>query len=94
MVKEILLNDTLIHINSYQQETVNGLIKISVEFKVTSKEYHDITTLLYEETFDVNVPERDLSFKGKIHQYSTSVTNLYEKGRVGTYKLSLIETEN
>jgi hypothetical protein len=46
---------------------------------------------LYKGTFHVNVPEEDLDFQGTIHQYSTSFTNLYEKGQVGDFSLSLIE---
>ncbi|WP_456363039.1 DUF3219 family protein [Priestia aryabhattai] len=91
MVQEIVLNDTPIQIYSYEQEIVKGKTKVSVDFKVTSEEYHDITTLLYKSTFHVNVPEEDLDFQGTIHQYSTSFTNLYEKGQVGDFSLSLIE---
>ena len=60
MVNEIILNETSIKVYKYDEETENGLNKISVEFKVTSEEYHDITTLLYKGTFNVKVPERDL----------------------------------
>ncbi|XJZ27582.1 DUF3219 family protein [Bacillota bacterium Lsc_1132] len=94
MVKEIILNDTLIHVDNYKEETENGLQKIFIDFKVTSEEYHDITTLLYEGTFNVKVPERGLAFRGNIQQYSTSFTNLYEKGQVGDFKLSLLEVKN
>jgi hypothetical protein len=91
LVKEIFLNDTLINVVHYEEENKNGLNKISVDFNVTSEEYHDITSLLYKGTFDVKVPERELSFKGTIQQYSTSFTNLYVKGQVGNFKLSLQE---
>jgi hypothetical protein len=91
VVQEIVLNNMPIQIYSYEQEIVKGKTKISVDFKVTSEEYHDITTLLYKGTFHVNVPEEDLDFQGTIHQYSTSFTNLYEKGKVGDFSLSLIE---
>ena len=91
MVQEIVLNDMPIQIYSYEQEIVKGKTKVSVDFKVTSEEYHDITTLLYKGNFHVNVPEEDLDFQGTIHQYSTSFTNLYEKGQVGDFSLSLIE---
>ncbi|MCG7336731.1 YkvR family protein [Sporosarcina sp. ACRSM] len=93
MTSEILLNDTVIHLNRYEEEKVNGYYKISVEFDVTSEDYHDITTLLYKGTFDVKVPERNIAFRGTIQEYSTSITNLYVKGQVGQYKLTLIETE-
>lgn len=94
MVNNIVLDDTLINVNSYEEGKVNGLNTISVDFKVTSEEYHDITTLLYKGTFDVRVPERGLTFKGIIQQYSTSITNLYEKSQVGEYKLSLLEVRS
>lgn len=91
MKKEVYLNNRLIQVDQYKDEIVNGLHKIHIEFKVTSENYHDMAVLLYEGTFDVKVPEKDLSFRGTIHQYSTSITNLYEEGQVGDYKLTLIE---
>ncbi|WP_160722832.1 DUF3219 family protein [Bacillus sp. USDA818B3_A] len=93
MVTELILNDTLIKLDDYQEENINHLYKIDVTFKVTSEDYHDITTLLYQGTFDVKIPERQLAFKAAIHQYSTSITNLYEKEQVGVFKLSLLETK-
>ena len=93
MVKEIILDNTLIKINHYEAEKVNGLHYISVEFDVTSEEYHDIATLLYKGTFEVTVPDSVLFFRGTIQKYSTSITNLYEEGQVGKYKLSLLEIE-
>ena len=94
MANEIIVNDTVIKVVSYQEDKVNGLHKISVNFQVTSKDYHAITILLYEGIFDVKVPERDIAFRGTIHQYSTSITNLYEEGQVGDFQLSLIETKD
>lgn len=94
LVKEILLNDTLIHLENYKEEKENGLHKIFIDFKVTSEDYHDIAVLLYEGTFDINVPEQHLSFRGTIQQYSTSVTNLYEKGQVGDYHVCLLEVKH
>ena len=91
MVNEIVLNETTIKVNMYDEEKEGHLHKISVEFNVTSEDYHDITTLLYNGTFDVKVPERDLSFRASIQQYSTSFTNLYIKGQVGQFKLQLLE---
>jgi hypothetical protein len=92
LVKKILVNSVVIVVEKYTEEIVNsGLHEINVEFKVTSEDYHDITTLLYEETFDIKIPERDLSFPASIKEYSTSITNLYEKGQVGDYKLCLVE---
>ena len=94
MVKEILLNNTTIRVNRYEQRKVNDVHEISVGFEVKSEEYHDIATLLYEGTFHVSVPEKDLSFRGSIGQYSTSLTNLYEEGQVGEYSLTLLQVKN
>ena len=94
MVKEILLNNTAIRVNRYEQRKVNDVHEISVGFEVKSEEYHDIATLLYEGTFHVSVPEKDLSFRGSIGQYSTSLTNLYEEGQVGDYSLTLLQVKN
>ncbi|SMF70646.1 Protein of unknown function [Priestia filamentosa] len=94
MVKEIILNNTLIKVHSFEERKVNNSTEISVGFEVTSEAYHDIATLLCQGTFDVKVPERALSFIGTIKQYSTSITNLYEKGQVGDYSLTLLEVKN
>lgn len=94
MVHEIILNDRVIPVDHYTEETTNDLHKICIDFKVTSEEYHDITTLLYEGTFTVKVPETGLVFRGTIQQYSTSFTNLYEKGQVGDFSLCLLEVKN
>ncbi len=93
MVSEIQLNDTKIKITQYEEEKNKSGIQISVTFYVTSEEYHDITTLLYEGTFNVKVPEKHIEFRGTIQEYSTSITNLYEKGQIGEYKLTLKEVE-
>ncbi|MBM7610697.1 hypothetical protein JOD29_004029 [Lysinibacillus composti] len=93
MVKEIVLNDTVIQLENYKEETVNNLRKVVLDFKVTSEDYHDIAVLLYEGTFNVKVPERNLAFRGTIQQYSTSITNLYEKGEVGDYHVCLLEVK-
>ncbi|MEH7180448.1 DUF3219 family protein [Neobacillus vireti] len=93
MVKSIVLDETPIKVYKYEEEIEHGLIKISVQFNVSSEEYHDITTLLYKGTFNVEVPERELSFRASIHQYSTSFTNLYIKGQVGVFTLSLLEVK-
>ncbi|WP_423410736.1 DUF3219 family protein [Heyndrickxia sp. MSNUG] len=91
MIKEIILNDQVILVSQYEESNINGFTQISIEFKVTSNEYHDITTLLYEGEFDVIVPESNLEFRGRIVEYSTSVTNLYESEQVGIFKLVLLE---
>ncbi|BDH60411.1 hypothetical protein MTP04_05410 [Lysinibacillus sp. PLM2] len=94
MVKEILLNDRVIPVESYIENHENGLYKIDIKFKVTSEDYHDIAVLLYEGSFNVKVAERNLAFRGTIQNYSTSITNLYEKDQVADYKLSLVEVKH
>lgn len=93
MVTEIQLNDTKIKITQYDEKKIEGKTQISVTFYVTSDDYHDIATLFYKGTFDVIVLERHLEFRGTIQEYSTSITNLYEKGQIGEYKLTLKEAE-
>jgi hypothetical protein len=94
MVKEIKLNDTVIHVKSYKEELQDGLHSITVVFNVGNEDYHAITTLLYKNDFRVAVPEKQLSFEAAIQQYSTSVTNLYEKGNIGEFTLTLLEKRN
>ncbi|PLS09545.1 DUF3219 family protein [Neobacillus cucumis] len=91
MVTELVINDTCIKLKHYEEEKINNLYKITVIFMVTSMDYHDITTLLYKGTFDVKIPERHLAFKASIQEYSTSITNLYERDQVGEFKVSLLE---
>jgi len=90
---ELYLNDQLIQVDKFKEDTVNDLHKIWIEFRVTNEDYHDIATLLYEGTFDVRIPAKSLSFRGTIEEYSTSITNLYKKGNVGIYKLCLREVK-
>lgn len=87
----MILNDRSIHLRSYEEEKVNELYKVTAIFDVTSEEYHDIATLLYSGTFDVKIPEKNLTFRGTIINYSTSITNLYNKDQVGEYNLTLLE---
>ncbi|MFC3041712.1 DUF3219 family protein [Virgibacillus xinjiangensis] len=95
MAQEVLINDRLFHAENFYQETItkNGqpLRTIGFEFEVTSRDYHDVTVLLYENDFHVRVPANDLDFGAVIHKYSTSVTNLYEENKVGIFKLELIQ---
>ena len=97
MIDEILLNNVPIAITDFHEEkfpdkaTGKELRKIGFDFKVTSEEYHEITTLLYEMNFQVNIPAKNIEFPATIHTYSTSITNLYEENQVGDFKLTLIE---
>ncbi|PMC36029.1 DUF3219 domain-containing protein [Bacillus sp. UMB0899] len=94
MVTEIMLNDTTISIINYEEKTKNNLMQISFEFLVTSDDYHEITTLLYKNEFDVKIPKKNVSFHGVINNYSTSLTNLYKKNQVSQFSLQIIEQEN
>ncbi len=73
------------------QKTGQTKQTISFDFKVTSEEYHRVTSFLYKNDFIVNVPDLNLTFPAVIQNYSTSVTNLYKENQVGDYSLELIE---
>ncbi|WP_353463193.1 DUF3219 family protein [Mammaliicoccus sciuri] len=91
MVENIYLDETKIPLTFFEDETVDGLYKVTIEFNVTSEAYHDIAVLLYRGRFDVEVPDKDKQFKGEIYNYSTSLTNLYEDNQVAVYHLVLKE---
>jgi hypothetical protein len=97
MAKQVILNGNQIDVYNYKEEKVpdggEQSIHLSFDFKVSHKEYHDITTLLYDLYFDVNVPDDDLQFRGMIDNYYTSLTNLYEEDAVGEFHLELKETD-
>lgn len=96
---KVILNETTIDAMNYREGTVTDsnskkeLRKVKFDFQVNSSMYHDITTLLYTNDFDVKVPEENLEFKATIHNYSTSVTNLYKSGEVGVFYLELVEKD-
>lgn len=92
MTQKILINNFPLEVNNLQRET-SERIKISFDFIVTHEDYHNVTTLLYENDFIVKVPEEKLEFPATITNYSTSITNLYEEGAEGEFKLELIEKE-
>lgn len=89
MTTEIRLNDRKFDAVTFEQET--DPTKIRFDFKVTSEEYHDVAVLLYEMEFQIRVPDRELVFTGRITNYITSRTNLYEPGNVADYHLELTE---
>jgi hypothetical protein len=96
MGEKIFINNFLIeadqlHVSNADKEPEPK--KISISFQVTHKDYHDVTTLLYENDFIVEVPTENLKFPAQIHSYSTSVTNLYKENAVGDFKLELQEKE-
>lgn len=87
MTDKIILNDTIIDLKNYEERD-NGQ-EIQITFDVISDEYHVISGLLYQEEFDVEVPDRDLKFRGRIINYFTDRTNLYEENQVGEYNVTL-----
>lgn len=96
MNQQVIINHVTIDATNFYQEMVTNntgkdIIKIGLDFKVKSADYHEITTLLYANDFHVKVPVKGLEFQATIHTYSTSITNLYEKDNVGDFKLELIE---
>ncbi|WP_010529192.1 DUF3219 family protein [Lentibacillus jeotgali] len=95
MFEKVIINDMEINASNVQVESITkndeARTKLSFDFKVTHEAYHDVTTLLYENDFVVKVPEEKLKFPAVISNYSTSITNLYEPGAVGDFKLELTE---
>ena len=93
MSVHVYLNDRLIEAFQFSEEQAaepRGL-KIILDFKVTSEDYHDVAVLLYEMEFHVRVPEKNLDFQAAITNYSTSVTNLYLGNEIADYHLELTE---
>jgi len=88
--RKVLINDVPIEAHNYRKEDANRR-KINFDFIVKHENYHDMTTLLYENDFIVKVPEENLEFAATITNYSTSITNLYEEGAEGDFKLELTE---
>jgi len=93
MVNEIYLDDYKLNIIDYDEEIKNGLLLVKVDFNVTTEEYHDVTTLLYKGIFHLKVPDQHIDCKVNIQEYSTSITNLYEKEQIGLFRLTLCEIE-
>ncbi|MHA6252288.1 DUF3219 family protein [Oceanobacillus sp. CAU 1775] len=91
MKETILINSQSFEVYNYQEETTAERMKLSFDFTVTNETYHDVTTLLYENDFIVQVLGRQLEFPATIHTYYTSFTNLYETNSVSEYHLELIE---
>lgn len=90
MKRKVLINDVPIEASNYQKEA-NDRHKINFDFIVKHEDYHNITTLLYKNHLIVKVPEENLEFVATITNYSTSITNLYEEGAEGEFKLELTE---
>lgn len=98
MVSQVIINGRAFQVKSFHQEKVfhesenKNQLKINFTFEVTSEEYHDVTTLLYENDFTVLIPENKVQFQATIQQYATSLTNLYKENQVSEYQLALVET--
>jgi len=88
----VWIDDTEIHASNFKEETnEQHKRKISFDFKVTSKEYHDIATLLYKMSFRIRIPSLEAEFQASISDYSTSITDLYKPNQIADYHLELIE---
>lgn len=86
---KIQLNGQILNGKKVKIQKDDNKMHVSFSFNVTSETYHDITTLLYENDFQVVIPEKDLSFRANILEYATSMTNLYEKGNTSEFYLHL-----
>ncbi|MFS0749170.1 DUF3219 family protein [Oceanobacillus sp. 1P07AA] len=86
-----MLNNQELIARDVKLKEQNEKTELSFYFKVTSETYHDITVLLYENDFRVQVPEKNITFSATIKQYATSITNLYEEGKEGDFFLLLVE---
>ncbi|MFD2759951.1 DUF3219 family protein [Lentibacillus juripiscarius] len=97
MCQKVLINDMEINASNVQVGTVtkNGKKRrqIQFDFKVRSEDYHDVTTLLYKNNFQVTVPDENITFPAVITNYATSITNLYETGQTGDFSLELTGKE-
>ncbi|AIC97924.1 MULTISPECIES: YkvR family protein [Bacillus] len=91
-MKTLRLNNVTLEMAAYQEES-EPKRKIAFTLNVTSETYHDIAVLLYEKTFNVEVPERGLAFRGGMTNYSTSLTNLYEPGAVSEFYIEITEID-
>ena len=90
MNKKVWINNYPIEARNFKKETAERN-RVSFAFTVTHEDSHDVTTLLYENDFIIKIPDEDLEFRATISQYSTSITNLYEEGAEGEFRLELTE---
>ncbi|GGH75749.1 hypothetical protein JOD43_000462 [Pullulanibacillus pueri] len=92
MVKEVLLDNKAFSVTDFKQELERGRKSISFTLKVQGgQHYHDVTSFLYKNAFEVRVPEMDLAFSGKIYEYSTSLADYSDENSFSNFKLRLIE---
>ncbi|XVM19553.1 DUF3219 family protein [Bacillus subtilis] len=88
-MKTLRLNNVTLEMAAYQEES-EPKRKIAFTLNVTSETYHDIAVLLYEKTFNVEVPD---AFRGEMTNYSTSLTNLYEPRAVSEFYIEITEID-
>lgn len=100
MVKKVFLNDFALTVSNFKEEKVKSkkseklLTVVSFEFKVRGgEEYHVVTKFLYENIFEVSIPDKSLKFRGKINQYATSYTNFSDEDNISDFYLELMEVE-
>ncbi|WP_322922395.1 DUF3219 family protein [Paenibacillus campi] len=66
---------------------------LSLDFVITGgQQYHDVTSTLYEPTVAVSVPEHNVQFQARVHNYFTSVPRLETATDTVDVHLELIET--
>lgn len=80
-MKTLRLNNVTLEMAAYQEES-EPKRKIAFTLNVTSETYHDIAVLLYEKTFNVEVPERGLAFRGEMTNYSDQPVRTRGRQRV------------
>lgn len=87
MVNKIVLNNKEIALNDYQEKPIHtesetkgsvDVEEITVKFDVTKDVYSETAGILYEGVLDVEVPEKDLEFRGEIINFYSGIVNLYE----------------
>ncbi|WP_152656024.1 DUF3219 family protein [Oceanobacillus sp. CFH 90083] len=88
---EIQINEHAFEGRQVELNETAGKKQVAFSFDVTSETYHDVTTLLYKNDFQLNIPEKSLSFPATILEYATSTANLYEKGNTSEFYLKLGE---
>lgn len=100
MVNKVVLNDFELTVSNYKEKKMKSnktekyLMLVSFEFEVSGgEEYHVVTKFLYENVFDVSIPNKQLNFRGKINQYSTSYTDFSDENSISEFFLELKEME-
>lgn len=81
------MNKKEIELNDYEEKPIYAegekagavdVEEITVKFDVTKDVYSETAGILYERVLDVEVPERNLKFKGEIINFYSGIVNLYE----------------